>query len=514
MKKLVAVAAMIALAAWAEAQTWDCGAAPGMLKATLSGGTLKISGKGNMADWSHKNPPPWNAAKEPAINSVIDNYLPEKVERALAKEPFTNVVIENGVTSIGKWAFANKRLTSVTIPNSVASIGFKAFENCDDLKSVTIPNGVTSIGDDAFSSCDGLTSITIPKSVTSIGNGAFSNCNNLRSVTISSSIASVGANVFYFAPVRRITIGENVNVSFSDNGRIAEFPRDYQSHGRKAGTYFYSRNDKKWVPDAGLTSLIEMVPVQGGAFTMGCTKEQGKDCQDDEKPAHNVTVGDFSIGKREVTQKLWKLVMSGDNPSNTKGDDLPVDGVTLGDALKFIAELNEITGKKYRLPTEAEWEYAARGGKMSKGYKYAGSNNIGDVAWYALNSGDKPFDTEFDAGNMKIEEIKERIKLNNKRLVSNNNKSRPAGAKRPNELGIYDMTGNVWEWTMDRYGDNYDDYSAVRQTDFEHYESGADYVIRGGSWSDGVRTCRLSFRSYSQPKESHWDVGFRLVLPP
>ncbi|MDR1812335.1 MAG: formylglycine-generating enzyme family protein, partial [Candidatus Fibromonas sp.] len=162
---------------------------------------------------------------------------------------------------------------------------------------------------------------------------------------------------------------------------------------------------------------IEMVYVEGGTFTMGCTAEQGKDCQEDEKPAHKVTVGSFYIGKYEVTQGLWKKVMEY-NPSYFKGDNLPVDMVTWNGwnaAQTFIEKLNEKTDKKYRLPTEAEWEYAARGGNKSKGYKYSGSNDNNEVAWD----------------------------------YKNEKRRNPVGTKLPNELGIHDMSNGVAEWVSD-----------------------------------------------------------------
>lgn len=222
---------------------------------------------------------------------------------------------------------------------------------------------------------------------------------------------------------------------------------------------------------------VKMIFVKGGTFTMGCAAEQGDDCDDDEKPAHSVTVGDFSIGKYEVTQKLWVQVMGG-NPSQITGDDnLPVETVSWNDVQEFIGRLNSMTGKKYRLPTEAEWEYAARGGLKSKGYKYSGSNNLGDVAWFGDNSGGK---------------------------------SHQVGSKAPNELGIYDMSGNVWEWVGDWYGD----YSSTAQTNPSGPARGSDRVLRGGSWGDGAGDCRVSYRGSDAPGFRDGDLGFRLAHSP
>ena len=221
---------------------------------------------------------------------------------------------------------------------------------------------------------------------------------------------------------------------------------------------------------------IEMVWVSGGTFTMGATSEQGSDAWDDEKPAHSVTLSGYYIGKYEVTQAQWKAVM-GNNPSYFKGDNLPVENVTWNDVQEFIRKLNQLTGKSYRLPTEAEWEYAARGGSNSSGNKYSGSNNIGSVAWYTENSGSK---------------------------------THPVGSKSPNELGIYDMSGNVWEWCQDRWASNY--YSSSPQRNPKGPASGSYRVFRGGSWSNDARLCRVSYRSYDSPDCRLDNLGFRLVL--
>ena len=218
---------------------------------------------------------------------------------------------------------------------------------------------------------------------------------------------------------------------------------------------------------------IDMVRVEAGTFTMGATPEM-KDPYDWEKPTHQVTLtNDYYIGKYEVTQALWKAVM-GENPSIFKGDNLPVEQVSWDDCQEFICKLNRITDKTFRLPTEAEWEYAARGGKKSRGYQYSGSNNLSDVAWYADNSGSK---------------------------------THAIGSKQANELGIYDMTGNVWEWCQDWYG-RYDGSSQVNPTGAA---SGSSRVFRGGSWSSTARNCRSSYRG-STPDDRYYNLGLRLVL--
>ncbi len=220
-----------------------------------------------------------------------------------------------------------------------------------------------------------------------------------------------------------------------------------------------------------------MVQVAGGTYTMGCTSEQGSDCSSDEKPSHNVTLKSFSISKYEVTQAQWQKVM-GTNPSYYKGcDNCPVEQVSWDDVQEFISRLNQQTGQHYRLPTEAEWEYAARGGNNSRGNKYSGSNTINDVAWYASNS---------------------------------KNKAHEVGTKKANELGIYDMSGNVWEWCSDWYAETY--YSSRdNHTNHKGPESGSFRVVRGGSWFGYGYDCRIAYRGWFAPGFRSDDGGFRLA---
>ena len=245
-------------------------------------------------------------------------------------------------------------------------------------------------------------------------------------------------------------------------------------------------------------SYDEMVFVQGGTFTMGATEEQGSDYDSDELPTYQVTLSDFYIGKYEVTQQLWEYVMKysgtcadgstmsayasnvwlGEMPSSTYGlgPDYPAYYVSWEDIVNiFIPRLNKITGKTFRLPTEAEWEYAARGGNKSKGYKYSGSNTIGDVAWYRINS---------------------------------STMTHPVGTKAPNELGLYDMSGNVREWCSDWYGW----YSSSAQSNPTGPSSGSYRVDRGGCRSNSAEFCRVSSRSNDFPDERGFgNLGFRLV---
>lgn len=220
---------------------------------------------------------------------------------------------------------------------------------------------------------------------------------------------------------------------------------------------------------------FQMVKIQGGTFQMGATSEQGNDVSINEKPIHSVTLSDYHIGQTQVTQELWQAVM-GSNPSEFKGDSqCPVENVSWNDCMEFIAKLNRLTGKNFRLPTEAEWEYAARGGSKSRGYKYSGNNNPDLVAWYDGNS---------------------------------INKTHPVAQKQANELGLYDMSGNVWEWCSDWYGE----YTNEVQTNPTGPITGTDYVQRGGSWENGSIGVRVSRRSPGTPALRGCYYGLRLAL--
>ena len=235
-----------------------------------------------------------------------------------------------------------------------------------------------------------------------------------------------------------------------------------------------------------------MVYVAGGTFTMGATSEQGSDVWDIEKPSHRVTLSSYHIGQTEVTQELWQAVM-GNNPSWFKGSQRPVECVSWDDCQAFISKLNNITGQRFRLPTEAEWEFAARGGNSSRGYKYAGSNILGSVAWYYENSGDKYLtDSNWSQDNYK----------------NNNCRTHDVATKSPNELGIYDMSGNVWEWCSDWYRD----YSSGSQTNPQGPSSGSIRVRRGGSWENRAWRCRVAFRNGGTPDGRLYSLGLRLAF--
>ena len=251
-------------------------------------------------------------------------------------------------------------------------------------------------------------------------------------------------------------------------------------------------------------SYDDMVYVEGGTFLMGAQTSSSSsanydcDAYSDESPVHSVTLSSYYIGKYEVTQQLWEYVMNytgkakdgstmsavdsdpwlgiAPSPENGKGDYYPAYYVSYDDVVNyFIHRLNKITGKTFRLPTEAEWEYAARGGNQSKGYKYSGSNTIGDVAWYWY--------------------------------YDNSSSTHQVGTKQANELGIYDMSGNVWEWCSDWYGS----YSSTSQTDPTGPTSGSGRVLRGGGWDCNAQYCRVSNRINGTPSFRGNISGFRLL---
>ena len=216
-----------------------------------------------------------------------------------------------------------------------------------------------------------------------------------------------------------------------------------------------------------------MVAVEGGTFQMGAADDD-TNADSDEKPQHAVTLSDYYIGETEVTQALWEAVM-GSNPGYFKGDQQPVDLVSWDDCQEFIEKLNTMTGKTFRLPTEAEWEYAARGGNKSQGYMYSGSNDLDLVAWYKDNSEGKTHDV---------------------------------ATKTKNELGLYDMTGNVLEWCQDWYSE----YSSEAQTNPIGPETASYRVNRGGGWGNYAGSCRVSYRYRYTPAYRDYYLGLRLAL--
>jgi formylglycine-generating enzyme required for sulfatase activity len=222
---------------------------------------------------------------------------------------------------------------------------------------------------------------------------------------------------------------------------------------------------------------FELVSIEGGTFIMGRTDDLDDDnpAFDWEEPARPVTLNGFRIAKHQVTQELWRAVM-GENPSYFIGDSLPVESVSWDDVNVFIGKLNELTGRQFRLPTEAEWEFAARGGNKSEGHKFSGSDFLNEVGWYWENC---------------------------------DNRTHPVGRKSPNELGLYDMSGNVWEWCNDWYGE----YHFEAQADPSGPTEGSQRVLRGGGWRNDAKRCRVAFRGSGSQTYAYMSLGFRLAHP-
>ena len=276
--------------------------------------------------------------------------------------------------------------------------------------------------------------------------------------------------------IAAMTVVALVAMGCASGSKTAQTPEEAEAAAAKA---------------AEIQGLFELVDVEGGSYKMGDAMGEK-----DEFPVHTVEVGSFKMSTTEITQELYKKVM-GTNPSYFKGEKLPVEKVSWLDAVKFCNKLSEIQGldpcytigssvscdfnaNGYRLPTEAEWEYAARGGIANEKFQYSGSDSIDEVAWYTGNS---------------------------------ENQTHEVGTKAPNSLGIYDMSGNVWEWCWDNYSETY--YTEGSQSNTKGPGSGDKKVLRGGSRSsiigDGSSICRVSNRSSAKASESYYLNGFRFV---
>ena len=261
----------------------------------------------------------------------------------------------------------------------------------------------------------------------------------------------------------------------SDAEKVAALKKEFPEVFSQTVKTPAAKGDKLTV-DLPNNVMLELVKVEAGAFAMGARDGENGD---DEKEHWVTLTKDFYIGRTEVTQAQYKAVM-GKNPSGFKGDDLPVEQVSWNEAMEFCAKLNEMgkapAGWKFTLPTEAQWEYAARGGKKSDDHKYSGGDNLGDVAWYRENGDEK---------------------------------THPVAQKQANELGLYDMSGNVWEWCLDLYEGRY-----ARDPEFLTGNNGSHRVNRGGSWYYLAKFCRSAVRDCDDPGFRDDDVGFRVVLIP
>lgn len=461
------------------------------------------------------------------------------------------------VTGIGNHAFdLCKTLTSISLPNTITRIGNNAFHNCQELTHVVIPNSVTTIDSNAFWICLKLEEAIIPNSVTTIGSMAFRNCTAMKRVVIGENVTSVGSTCFWFNPnITEVTCLSATPPTANDSGSQGPFmaavnenaalrvPYDsheaYRNHavwgkfanvvsekaagmtqaGDVDGDGNVNIDDVTALIDillsgaaapAGadvdgdgnaniddVTTLIDMllggnaggggdtgmaryeylinsvpftmINVDGGTFMMGLEGDNSA------MPVHQVTVSEFSIGQTEVTQALWQTVM-GSNPSYNKSDvNLPVENVDWNDCQAFVTRLRALTGRQFGLPTEAQWEFAARGGNKSQGYVYPGSNSIGQVAWYQSNSG----------GTTHI-----------------------VATKAPNELGLYDMSGNVFEWCQDYWGS----YSDDPQYNPGGPSTGEYRVCRSGAYnrSSSYNWFKCGGRTFDEPTTAALDTGLRI----
>ena len=279
-----------------------------------------------------------------------------------------------------------------------------------------------------------------------------------------------------------LSMGSHTLIATADNYKDYSAPIQVTSATTSHIINLQPKSNDRTITVGGVT--FKMVYVEGGTFTMGATSEQGDEAHSDEKPTHSVSLSSYYIGETEVTQALWHAVMGSEPTYNGgwedqygRGSNYPAYRVSYEDCQAFIRKLNNLTAKIFRLPTEAEWEYAARGGNKSRGYKYSGSNTLSDVAWNYDNSG---------------------------------NKTHPVKIKSPNELGLYDMSGNVWEWCQDWY----DDYSSSSQTNPKGPSTGSNRVYRGGGWLVSARNCRVSLRGSGSPSSRYYYIGLRLVMEP
>lgn len=336
-------------------------------------------------------------------------------------------------------------------------------------KAGTLNNGFTLSADNALLGLQLMGNQTLSRIVVTNPTDQKTYTLNCSNVALSQS-----PTLFYIVvPAGEWGNGFKVDIYDSNN--------THQKTLTKSSTALFSTTQAMIMPVQGLDMIFnvngvtfKMIYVEGGTFMMGAM-EGDQSAFTNEKPAHEVKLTyDYYIGQTEVTQALWKAVMD-NNPSTMEGDNLPVNNVLWEDADTFVKRLSQLTGYTFNLPTEAEWEYAARGGKESKGYLYAGSDDVNEVAWYSANSGNKTHDV---------------------------------GTKKPNELGIYDMSGNAWEWCSDWLAP----YPAEAQVDPTGPATGEYHVYRGGGWYIGASTCRCTHRRQTREGYSEYALGLRVAL--
>ncbi len=467
---------------------------------------LKISGNGAMQNYSSGSQP-WKdyyikkVTVEEGVTTIGDNAFYNMIQ-------IEEIDLPNSLQKIGKQAFAKTLLSEVDIPSHVEEICEAAFADCSYLKTIHFSYDsqknakLKTIGDFAFNGCKINNYMIFPNQLETVGmmafTGTFTNINigkNIKSIGMGAFTSSATEGALWInrgnpptatSPVTgkdgrwslHIPVGCRANYSTKEpwkNFKVIYESENLDNDEGAGGTGQRDASSGRTFTETVNGVSFKMIGVTGGTFDMG---SEDSEAGSDEKPIHKVTLNSFSIGETEVTQALWKAVM-GSNPSYQKtGDDHPVETVSWNDCQEFICKLNSLTGKNYRLPTEAEWEFAARGGTKSKGYKYAGSNNINEVAWHY--------------GNNKL-------------------KHKAVAQKKENELGLYDMTGNVSEWVNDYWELEY--YSKSPQNNPTGPATGYLYVLRGGSvFSLETKYCRNASRSAQEPKISGTSVGLRLGL--
>lgn len=452
-------------------------------------------------------------------------------EDAFRKSPITSITFPEGINEIANNAFNScKNLISVSLPHDVKKIGARAFAGCSELQSISLPESILTIGYGTFGYCQKLQEVRLPSKLTAITYGlfsssgikkielpknietiessafsysdleeiflpyglkkidgyAFTSCKKLKEIFLPDGVESVGENAFYLSPTKISYYYKTKFENYPDNSaarrqtaaEIAEQRRKQQERKaqelKKKQAEGAFRKPIKWalnIPEAKKAVIQaaydNMVYIADGTFQMGSKKAYKVD-----EPGHKVSLSPYLIGKYGVDQTLWSAVM-GYNPSNNPSDNGPVDNVSWNDCMEFLKKLRQMTGIEFRLPTEAQWEYAARGGSASKGYLYAGTNRADDL--YRKNRD----------GSFRI---------------------------LPNELGLYGMSGGVYEWCSDWFGP----YSEIEVKNPVGPASGNGRVLRsgGGTTDYGGNINQVTTRKWGGQAFRSKDTGLRLAVCP
>lgn len=373
----------------------------------------------------------------------------------------------NGITNITVTASSS---TSASSRTSTISLG-----NSSKSVSISVSQGAASISDGISASVSSLSFVADGESKNIIITSNFSwETTNMPSwITITPSSGSSGSTSITVTTSRSTSTSTRSGTLSFGKSSVATVSIPVSQYASS-----FAGSDETFKVN-GVS--FKMVYIEGGTFTMGATSEQHSEAEDIEFPTHSVTLSSYYMGETEVTRELWYAVMGSYPPySSYSGSKIPIESVSWYDCQEFLTRLNSLTGETFRLPTEAQWEFSARGGNKSKGYKYAGSNTIGDVAWYEDN-------WYTGSGNFYgPHEVK---------------------TKRANELGLYDMSGNVGEWCQDLYGE----YSKNSQTD-PFSLKGYRGIWRGGWYGTSALACRVSWRAKDHYNDPFANIGFRLAL--